>query len=252
MVHLYEPRFGRSIPVVAVIGANSGTELTDYIIPYSLLKQSGKADVFALSVDTGPVTMRPTSMRLEAQASAEEFDRRFPQGADHVIVPAVVNKNNDRLLEWIRAQHDKGATMVSICDGALVLANAGVLRGRRATAHWATADYRRDHHRDTEWLKDIRHVVDGRVISSAGISAAIPTSLALVELTRCCLGSPRRMDAIPQPGSPTTSNIRPLFNAIHSAGGCSKSVKTTQAVPGQYGAPQTKKPAISLGERRVP
>lgn len=71
--------------------------------------------------------------------------------------------------------------MVSICDGALVLANSGVLDGHRATAHWATAGYRRKHYPQVNWIDDRRYVADGRIVSSAGISAAIPTSLALVE-----------------------------------------------------------------------
>lgn len=71
--------------------------------------------------------------------------------------------------------------MVSISDGALVLANSGVLDGHRATAHWATAGYRRKHYPQVNWIDDRRYVADGRIVSSAGISAAIPTSLALVE-----------------------------------------------------------------------
>ena len=176
----YQARFGRSRPVVAVVGENGGTELTDYAIPYGVLTRSGVADTFALATRAGPMTMWPT-LRLSPQATVAEFDARFPEGADYVIVPAVVNGKDPTLLAWISAQGAKGATVVSICDGALVVADSGLMKGRRATAHWATQSLRAKQYPDTHWVDNARYVADGRVVSSAGISAAIPVSIALVE-----------------------------------------------------------------------
>jgi transcriptional regulator GlxA family with amidase domain len=124
--------------------------------------------------------MRP-ALKIQAQATIGQFDVRFPDGADYVIVPAVVKRDDPSLLAWVAEQGAKGATVVSICDGALVVANSGLMKGRRATAHWATEDFRKVKYPDTQWLKNIRYVADGKIVSSAGISAAIPTSLALVE-----------------------------------------------------------------------
>lgn len=121
------------------------------------------------------------SLLLLCGIATAGFDQRFPDGADYVIVPAVGKPNDQALVTWISAQSGKGATIVSICDGALVVANAGLFKGRRATAHWATDSYRKEHYPDTEWLSNVRYVADGRVISSAGVSAAMPTALALVE-----------------------------------------------------------------------
>ena len=55
------------------------------------------------------------------------------------------------------------------------------MKGRRATGHWATQGHRETRYPETRWLKNVRYVDDGAVISSAGVSAALPTSLALVE-----------------------------------------------------------------------
>lgn len=98
-------------------------------------------------------------------------------------MPAVTEGNvaDPVLLAWLRAQSAKGATVVSICDGALVVARAGLFDGHRATGHWATLAQRRKDFAATRWLTDVRYVADGNVVSSAGVSAAIPTSLALVE-----------------------------------------------------------------------
>jgi putative intracellular protease/amidase len=176
----YRARFGRPRPVIAIVGENSGTELTDYVIPYGVLTQSGVAETITLATQPGAMTMRPT-LRIQPQATVAEFDARFPEGADYVIVPAVVKRDDPVLLAWIAAQGAKGSTIVSICDGALVVANSGLLKGHRATAHWATQGLRAKEYPDTQWLSNIRYVADGAIVSSAGISASIPTSIALVE-----------------------------------------------------------------------
>lgn len=176
----YQARFGRERPVVAVIGENHGTELTDFVIPYALIAGSGAAETVSVATGPGPMTMRP-ALTLRPDATVAQFDERFPDGADYVIVPAVVHSKDPVLLAWIVSQRAKGSTIVSICDGALVVANAGLLTGRQATAHWATEKTRRSSYPGTNWLKDKRYVVDGPFVSSAGISAAIPVSLALIE-----------------------------------------------------------------------
>jgi putative intracellular protease/amidase len=176
----YVATHGHARPVVAVVGHNAGTELTDFVIPYAVLQRSGAVDTLAVSTLPGPMTMRP-ALHLQPDVDVAGFDARFPEGADYVIVPAVVHGDDAALLAWIRAQHAKGATIVSICDGALVVANAGLLKGHRATAHWATEGYRRKTWPEVTWVANTRYVIDGRMASSAGISAAIPTSLALLE-----------------------------------------------------------------------
>lgn len=176
----YHPRFGRTRPVIAIIGENSGTELTDYVIPYGVLAQSGVAETIALATRPGAIVMRP-ALRIQPQATIAQFDARFPDGADYIIVPAVAHRDDPALLTWISGQAAKGGTLVSICDGALVVANTGLMKGHRATAHWATQGLRAETYPDTHWVKNIRYVADGNIVSSAGISASMPISIALVE-----------------------------------------------------------------------
>jgi transcriptional regulator GlxA family with amidase domain len=71
--------------------------------------------------------------------------------------------------------------LVSICDGVELLAEIGALDGRRATGHWSSLKDRRKHYPQVTWLTNLRYVADGDVASSAGVSAALPISLALVE-----------------------------------------------------------------------
>ncbi len=186
---------GRSKPVVAVVGLNAGTEVTDFVVPYGILAHAGVAEVLALATGPGPITMRP-ALTVQAHATVAQFDERFADGADLVVVPAVAEGHtaDPVLLGWLRAQSAKGATIASICDGALVVANAGLFKGRRATGHWATQSQREREHPDTGWLTSVRYVADGPVVSSAGVSAAIPTSLALVE----ALGGKARAQQVAQ------------------------------------------------------
>jgi putative intracellular protease/amidase len=177
----YTARLNRARPVIAVVGHNAATELTDYVVPYGILMESGVAEVIALATRDGAIEMSP-ALRFQAQATTKEFDRQFPQGADYVIVPNVYDGQNDpAMLDWVKRQAALGAIIVGICDGVPVLANAGLLAGRRATAHWNTIDSLERKHAGTRWLRNRRYVADGNVITTSGVSASIPISVALVE-----------------------------------------------------------------------
>ncbi|NYV77159.1 GlxA family transcriptional regulator, partial [Streptomyces sp. UH6] len=71
--------------------------------------------------------------------------------------------------------------IVSVCTGAFLLAEAGLLAGRRATTHWAYCDTLARRYPDTEVVTDPIHVRDGAVATSAGVTAGIDLALALVE-----------------------------------------------------------------------
>lgn len=186
----YVARFGRSRPLIAVVGENSSTVLSDYIIPYGVLSRSGVADVVSLATQPGLLNLPP--LQIKPDSTVMEFDSRYPDGADYVFVPAVMKRDDPALSAWVTAQAGKGATMVSICNGSLVLANAGLTRGHRATGHWSTYQSRVEKFPDTQWLKNTRYVADGKIVSSAGITAAIPTSIAVVE----AIAGTERADAL--------------------------------------------------------
>lgn len=174
------PKAGRPRPLVVVVAENRGAEITDFTIPYGVLKEAGVADVRSLSTQAGPVQLR-SSLRVMADQTLDQFDTLEPAGADIVIVPAQVDPKDMALITWVQAQAAKGATIVSVCEGARVLANAGLLRGRRAVTHWSAIEGLTKSNPDTTWVRDRRYLQDGAIISTTGVTASIPMSLALVE-----------------------------------------------------------------------
>lgn len=175
----YQPRFGRSRPLVAVVALNEGTIISDFAIPFGVMARSQVADVVSVSVRPGAVRMQP--LTFELQSTIDHFDSQYPEGADYLFVPAVDNFNDTALVNWVRDQGRKGCTVISICYGALVVANTGLFDGHRATSHYSNEAMRATMFPNVIWQKNIRYVADGKVVSSAGVSASMPTSIALVE-----------------------------------------------------------------------
>ncbi|EKS9797418.1 MULTISPECIES: DJ-1/PfpI family protein [Burkholderia] len=173
------PKAARTRPLVAIVAGNAGTETTDFIVPYAMLKASDAVDVVAVSADEGEVELMP-ALRMLADTTFDRFDAATPAGADVVIVPALHRADSPAVLAWLRKQAAAGATMVAICEGAAVLANAGLLRHRTATSHWYARDGLRRRFADTTWVDDRRYVMDGNVMTTTGVSASIPASLALL------------------------------------------------------------------------
>jgi putative intracellular protease/amidase len=162
------------------VAENTFTELTDYVIPYGILSESGVAQVLATATQPGTIRLFP-ALCIEPQATVAEFDAQFPEGADYVVVPAVMRQQDPALLEWICSQANQGASIVGICDGAWVLANAGLLDGRKATGHWFSFKKLAKQFPKTEWQRNTRYVADGNVITTTGVTASIPVCVALVE-----------------------------------------------------------------------
>ncbi|MDX2224498.1 MAG: DJ-1/PfpI family protein, partial [Rhodospirillaceae bacterium] len=104
--------------------------------------------------------------------------------ADVILVPGGQGTrrevSNPATLNWI-AERARAATWVtSVCTGSMLLAAAGPARGRRITTHWMAVDEVRKRGEAGEVVTGARWVVDGNVVSSAGVSAGIDMALWLV------------------------------------------------------------------------
>lgn len=105
-------------------------------------------------------------------------------GIDTLIVSGgkgSLRMHNSNVVEWLRRMSGKVRRIVSICTGAFLLAEAGLLNGRRATTHWKFARTLALRYPLVIMEPDRIYVQDGHVYTSAGVTAGMDLSLALVE-----------------------------------------------------------------------
>ncbi|MER6213586.1 DJ-1/PfpI family protein [Streptomyces sp. NPDC001674] len=86
-----------------------------------------------------------------------------------------------RITDWLRAHGGRAGRLVSVCTGGLLLAEAGLLDGRRATTHWSVCERMARDYPRVAVDPDPIYVRDGPVATSAGVTAGIDLALALVE-----------------------------------------------------------------------
>jgi transcriptional regulator GlxA family with amidase domain len=105
-------------------------------------------------------------------------------GLDVLVVPGGWGTRrelkNPVMLEWLRQRAARVETLAAVCTGAMLLGFAGLLDGRRATTHWKSLDWMRASFPSVTVEYDQHVVEDGRVFTSAGISAGIDMALKVV------------------------------------------------------------------------
>ncbi|RZE13838.1 GlxA family transcriptional regulator [Streptomyces albidoflavus] len=122
--------------------------------------------------------MRDGFFTLTGVAGLEAAD-----AADTLIVPNRPDTEVPRrpaVLDAVRRAHARGARLVGFCSGAFTLAEAGVLDGRRATAHWQWADDFRARFPSVRLEPEVLFVDDGDILTAAGSAAALDLGLHLV------------------------------------------------------------------------
>jgi transcriptional regulator GlxA family with amidase domain len=107
---------------------------------------------------------------------ARVFDTVIVVGGDSILQQAPAG-----VLEYVRSSVKTARRTASICSGAFVLAQAGLLDGRRATTHWAYARELQARFPSIKVEEDRIYVVDGSIWTSAGMTAGIDLALAMVE-----------------------------------------------------------------------
>jgi transcriptional regulator GlxA family with amidase domain len=164
---------------VAVLMSQAGTEVTDLLAPYAIFSASDAFTVLAVAEGAGLV---PTNggLGVVPQQTLAAFDAAHPGGADVVVIPNVLDPDAPALLRWVREQAAHGALVVSVCEGARLLAGTGLLDGRAATSHFLLIGDLAKKFPRVRWRDDRRYVVDGDLVTSAGVTAAIDASLYVV------------------------------------------------------------------------
>ena len=150
----------------------------DAIGPYEVLSRLPEADLRFVAKEPGVKRTDTGALGVSADAALDEFT-----DPDIVLVPGGEGNRplleDDEVLDWLRAAHETTTWTTSVCTGSLVLAAAGILEGKRATSHWA---YREELRQGGAEPVAERVVVDGKIVTAAGVSAGIDMALHLTAL----------------------------------------------------------------------
>lgn len=88
---------------------------------------------------------------------------------------------NARLLPWLRHWYERGASVAGVCSGVGLLAEAGLLTGKRATTHWGLAERFCQQYPAVRWMPELMVTEDANLYCGGGVHAALDLSLYLVE-----------------------------------------------------------------------
>ncbi|MTD53704.1 GlxA family transcriptional regulator [Amycolatopsis pithecellobii] len=172
-------------PHVVAVLAPDGVVGFDLSIPchvFGMVRLTGRTRPYEVKV-CGPRPVVRTTAGL-----VRYYDIQVPYGLDDaaeaatLVVPGLAAPYQvpAELLDTLRAASVRGARVVSICTGAFVLAEAGLLSGRRATTHWAAACELARRYPDVTVDAKALFVRDGRIFTSAGVAAGLDLCLNLV------------------------------------------------------------------------
>jgi putative intracellular protease/amidase len=168
---------------VIVVG-NAGAVVSDTLAPYEILAATGRFNVYTVAPDREPKPLTG-GLDLVPDLSFADLAARLGGAApDLVVVPAMPDTGeatNQPVTTWLREQAARGTQLLSVCNGAGVLASAGLLDGRPATAHWLKLESYADDYPAVQWQRGKRYVDDGTVVTTAGILSGIDGTLHLVE-----------------------------------------------------------------------
>jgi transcriptional regulator GlxA family with amidase domain len=151
----------------------------DAVGPYEVLSRLPGTSAVFVGEKPGEVRTDVGTLGLHVDATLAEVSH-----PDIVLVPGGIGQQQYMLdgpvHEWLRAVDATSTWTTAVCTGSLILAAAGLLRGRRATSHWVRRPELADH--GATPVSD-RVVFDGKYVTGAGVSAGIDMALTLVDRT---------------------------------------------------------------------
>jgi len=147
----------------------------DFVGPYEVLTKLPGAQILLVGTEKKAYSDH-TGLKIPVKHSIDEIDQ-----ADILLIPGGfgIDKvlSDKRVLEWVRHINETTTWTVSVCSGALLLAQAGLLTEKTCTTHWRRKDQLR---KFPLTVVDERYIQDGKFITSAGVSAGIDMALYLV------------------------------------------------------------------------
>lgn len=151
----------------------------DFTGPFAVLSRLPQSELHLMSLERGPVADHKGLVLTPqiAIAEAPPLDvLHIPGGPGQEAL-----MHDERVLEMIRRHAEQGRIVFSVCTGALLCGAAGILRGRRATTHWSAFELLQ--YFGATPVNE-RVVIDGNVVTAAGVTAGIDGALRLAAMLR--------------------------------------------------------------------
>lgn len=168
----------RKSPIeIAMLLYDNMTSL-DFIGPFDVFGIMPNSNIRTVAKKAGPIRIDAGIPLLNAQHGLAEVN-----SADILFVPGSIDNSHiqrdDEILDWLRRIDQTSRWTTSVCTGSLILAAAGLLKGVRATTHWAVLPTLETHGAIPTQERVVR---DGKYVTGAGVSAGIDMALTLVAL----------------------------------------------------------------------
>jgi transcriptional regulator GlxA family with amidase domain len=167
-------------PTAVILLAPEGANAADVLAPYEVLASTAAFNLYTVAPERRPVPLTG-GLDLVPDLSFGQLDDRLAATPDVIVVPQL-HQAGRPIIEWLRRQRTEGdPLLVSVCVGAGVLAEAGLLDGRPATSHWLGLIGHRRNYPAVRWQDGVRYVDDGDVITTAGVLSGVDGALRVVE-----------------------------------------------------------------------
>ena len=177
------PEHDPAKPTVAIVVGNSGANVADTLVPYDVLAGTGAFNVYTVAPERRLVPLLG-GLDLVPDLDFGQLRRRLGgTPPDVTVVPEMPDSSevSDRhVTAWLRGTASRGLVL-SVCTGARLVAEAGLLDGRDATTHWYRLSKLRDAHPAVHWRRGVRYVDDGNVISTGGLLSSVDGTLRVIE-----------------------------------------------------------------------
>lgn len=161
------------------IGLYPGLTLLDVIGPYQVLSLVPGHEVVLCAERTGALADDNGLVTLDITHTFDDAPRPDVLLVGGGYATRGLATPDSAIVRWIRDAHPTTRYTTSVCTGSLLLGAAGLLDGLRANTHWSVTDLLESY--GATAVRD-RVVVEGRIITAAGVSAGIDMALTLVDL----------------------------------------------------------------------
>jgi putative intracellular protease/amidase len=176
------PAYDPHKPTVAIV-LGDVNDSNDVLGPYALFAESAAYNVYTVASSREPRALTD-GLDVLPHYSFAGLEAQLGRGPDIVVVPginAILEPQNQPVLDWLRRQAKGPGTLFSWCTGAEVLAAAGVLDGLPATTHWGDIDGLERVYPAVRWQRGVRYVDNGHIVTAAGLTSGFDATLHLLE-----------------------------------------------------------------------